>query len=295
MYEILRALSGPLLIEPAFGRLLSGVLARKLSGESFDGARLHAELNVAMPGQRPAPRASKNIAVIPVYGMITQHANSMGTSIEGLAYQRERAMADPNVDAIAYEYDSPGGTVPGVPEEAAKIREAAQIKPVFAIANGMAGSAAYWLASAASEVWLTASGDGVGSIGVYTLHEDISKALEMEGTVITPISYGEHKLEGAPFAPLSDDAKARLQERVDAMGQWFTKDVGTYRGVSAATVRSDFGKGRMLRGKEAVDAGLADKVGSLEDMLAKLATRKMPKGGMSAAARERQMTLDSVK
>jgi signal peptide peptidase SppA len=294
MYEILRALSGPLLLEPSFGRLLSSVLARKLGGQSFDGGRLHAELNVAMPGQRQTPK-SKNIAVIPVYGMISQHAMSMGAGIDALAAQRERALADPNVDAILWDFDSPGGTINGVPEEADKIREAGQIKPTAAIANGMAGSAAYWLASAANEVWVTKSGDGAGSIGVYTIHKDLTAALEAEGVKVTAISAGKYKLEGADFIPLSDEYRAFLEERVAEAYGWFTKDVATYRGATVAQVKGGFGEGRMLRGKAAVDAGLADRVGSIEDALARLARRKAPKTGMSAAYRERQLTLDAVK
>jgi ClpP class serine protease len=63
----------------------------------------------------------------------------------------------------------------------------------------MAASAAYWIATAADEVVVTPSGQ-VGSIGVFATHEDISKALDMEGIKVSLISAGKYKTEGTPFS-----------------------------------------------------------------------------------------------
>ena len=103
----------------------------------------------------------------------------------------------------------------GLPETADVIHAANMIKPVRAFVTGIAASAAYWLASQASTITLTPSGE-VGSVGVLDLHADISKALENAGVKLTAVTAGEHKVERAPFTPLSDDAKTHMQAGVNA-------------------------------------------------------------------------------
>jgi ClpP class serine protease len=122
----------------------------------------------------------------------------------------KRALADPSVKTVDLVIDSPGGSVLGLPETADVIHAANRVKPVRAFVTGIAASAAYWLASQASSITLTPSGE-VGSVGVLDIHADISKALENSGVKLTAVTAGEHKVERAPFTPLSDDAKAHMQ------------------------------------------------------------------------------------
>ena len=99
----------------------------------------------------------------------------------------DQAVAEPSVDQILIEVDSPGGSVYGVQELADKVVAAQRSKPVVALVNSVAASAAYWVASQAGAVYVTPGGE-VGSIGVYTLHEDVSGALEKAGIATTLIS-----------------------------------------------------------------------------------------------------------
>ena len=157
--------------------------------------------------------------------------------------------------------DSPGGSVLGLPETADAIHAANRVKPVRAFVTGIAASAAYWLASQASTITLTPSGE-VGSVGVLDLHADISKALENSGVKLTAVTAGPHKVERAPFTSLSDDAKEHMQSSVDA---WYGDFLGTIRRGRGARVSasSDYGGGRMLSAREALAAGMVDFVSSL--------------------------------
>lgn len=288
--RLLRALSEPLLIEPAFARRLVGVFQRKLLGEAFNGMALHAELGIEAAASRKASTQPPQIAVIPVYGVIAQHPQSMGASTEDIGAQFDAAMASRSVNAILFDVDSPGGTVTGIPELAAKIANARGQKPMLALANSLAASAAYWIASACDEIMVTPSGEA-GSIGVYTVHEDWSKALEQEGVSMTPVSAGKYKLEGAPWQPLGEEAQAVLQARVDEVYGWFVKDVANNRGDTQTAVRSGYGEGRVLGAAQAVKAKLADRVGTFEDAVARLAT-KVNRSGMGAERRARELALD---
>ena len=131
-----------------------------------------------------------------------------------------RASAAPlrthSVRTVDLVIDSPGGSVLGLPETADVIHPANRVKPVRAFVTGIAASAAYWLASQASTITLTPSGE-VGSVGVLDIHADISKALENSGVKLTAVTAGEHKVERAPFTPLSDDARAHMQEGVNCV------------------------------------------------------------------------------
>src|SRR5215467_6271108 len=130
--------------------------------------------------------------------------------MDGIRARLEAAAANPDVSAIVLDVDSPGGTVAGTPETAAAVRRAAEVKPVVAVANSLAASAAYWIASQASSLVVGPSAD-VGSIGVISAHIDRSKMLEDMGLRVTVVSAGRYKAEGNPFAPLSDEAKANMQ------------------------------------------------------------------------------------
>ena len=148
-------------------------------------------------------------------------------------------------------------------------------KPIIAAVNATAASAALWLISGASEIVVTPSGE-VGSIGVWSAHVDLSKALEAAGEKVTLIAAGKYKVEQSPYAPLSAGAKADMQKEVDRLHLMFLSDMATGRRTTASRVRSEFGQGRMLSPQEAVKVGLADRVATLETVLAELSRASSP-------------------
>jgi signal peptide peptidase SppA len=236
--------------------------ARAIRGEAIDFPDAAARPQVAMSGA---------VAVLPIHGTISHRANMLtsmsgGASTEQLGREIDSMASNPNIASIVLDIESPGGSVAGVQELGAKIKAAAGQKPVIAVANGMAASAAYWLASQASEIVVTPSGQ-VGSIGVVMMHQDISRAADAQGVTTSFIHAGKYKVEGNEFSPLENEARANLQAMVDSYYSDFVAAVAKGRGVGVAEVRDGFGQGRMVRAKAAVEARMADRVGTLDDVI----------------------------
>ena len=273
--SIIRAVAErPWAIERSKAEEILAFLALKASGADVDPVAAAVKMQPAAGGVMRAG----SVVVIPVLGTIAHRASwlenaSGGTSTETISRQLRAALDDPSVQQIVLDVNSPGGSVSGVPELATEIRAARDEKKLLAIANASAASAAYWIASQATEFWVTPSGK-VGSIGVFSMHEDISKALEAEGVSVSLISAGKHKVDGHPFGPLSDEARIAIQADVDAYYGMFTRDVAKGRGVTAAKVKGGFGEGRMVMADAAVSEGMADRVGTLDEMLTKLVGKK---------------------
>lgn len=250
-------------------RELLSVLAFRAAGGEFTPDEIRARIGEG--GNASASRLQGgSVAVVPIRGVIAHRMSAMesssgGTSAEGVAAMLRQVMADASVGTVVLDVDSPGGTVTGMTELAAEIYDmrGRGTKKIIAQVNGMAASAAYWLASQADEIVSIPSGLA-GSIGVFTAHEDLSKALANEGIDVTLISAGKYKVEGNPFEPLSEEAKAVIQARVDDAYATFVKDVARGRGASQAAVREGYGQGRALGAKDALKAGLIDRIGTMD-------------------------------
>ena len=220
--------------------------------------------------------SSGGIAVLPLYGVVTQRGNMVddvsgpgSVSTQQFAYALRQALADDTVSQILIDIDSPGGSVYGVSELADEITQARSQKPVVAVANSLAASAAYWIGCSASEFYVSPGGE-VGSIGVWQAHFDHSQALAAEGVKATLISAGKFKVEGNPYAPLDDDAQVFMQSRVDDYYASFTKAVARGRGVPIAQVREGMGQGRVLGADAAMAQNMVDGVATFDDVVRKM-------------------------
>lgn len=243
----------------------------------------------------PAPEAAARklsavqggIAQIKVFGLLSQRGDWWGSSTDEIGRELDRLMADESVGAIVLDVDSPGGVVYGTPELAAKIRAArGQGKPIVAVANSLAASAAYWIASAADQV-IASPGSELGSIGVYLMHVDWSAALEQAGIKVSMIFAAPYKVEGQPFAPLTDEARAACQRDVDDYYELFLAGVAEGRRVTKAVVRKEFGQGRTMPAERAAAAGMADRIAPLDQVLAELAGTAAARSGSSRRRAER--------
>jgi signal peptide peptidase SppA len=248
-----------------------------LAANGLLGAQIEADVEAAKRRGRPAAisggvtTVSLKGVLAPVGGLLALFfdiPNPLDVFREGM----REALANPDVGAIVIEIDSPGGVVDGIPEMAAELRAMRGSKPIVAHANTLAASAAYWLASQADEVITTPSG-AVGSIGVYATHRDMSGAMKMMGVETTLISAGKYKTDGSPFQPLSDGARAHIQEDVDHFYGLFTADVARGRDVKQADVKSGYGEGRVLNAKAALAVGLVDRVETIGETVARLSSR----------------------
>lgn len=200
-------------------------------------------------------------AVIPVTGPIFRYANlfteiSGATSLEILAQDLNAALADPAVRDIVLEIDSPGGQANGISEFADMVRAAD--KPVTAYVGGIGASAAYWIAAAA-DTMVVSDTALLGSIGV------VSSYRVSEDGEIKVIS-SQSPLKQA--SPETADGRKEVQRVVDDMAAVFVSAVARNRGVSEETVLEQFGRGGLLVGQKAVAAGMADRIGSLESVIA---------------------------
>ncbi|WP_394540172.1 S49 family peptidase [Lysobacter enzymogenes] len=275
-YLAARVFNTPLLIQRAKLDVILSVLEPKF------------ELQTLPPPQMAPPAVSapryvdqRGVAVIPIHGTLVQRTAGLDalsglTSYQAIAQQFDAALADPAVRGIVLDIDSPGGEAAGVFDLADKIHAARQTKPVWAAANDAAFSAAYALASAASRIFVTRTA-GVGSIGVIALHVDQSRRDANAGLSYTPILAGARKNDGSPYQPLTPEARAAIQIEVDRLYELFVLTVAEQRGSAVDAIRAT--EAGLFFGQDALDAGLADHIGTLGDAVQQLHTE------LDAAAR----------
>ena len=260
-------------LRPDYMALMSAILSERAFGNKPSADQIEARID--QQRERKVAQQAGDVVVIPVQGVIgnrlrvMQDVSNPMTSAEYLEKQIRAAMDDERVKAIVLDNDSPGGSVYGVPELGASILAARGDKPIIAHVNGMCASADYWVASACDEIVMTGSSE-IGSIGVYTMHDDLTERMKMAGVDRTMISAGKYKVEGHPFAPLSEEAAEELQSQVDRYYSMFVNAVAEGRGVSADDVEGRFGQGRMFGAEDAVKRGLADRIGTLDETLSRL-------------------------
>lgn len=243
-------------------------------------------LSAEISSRQPATKASAATGVIPIRGTISQHADACtelmgGAATESIAAQLRAYLADESISKVVLDIDSPGGTTYGVAELAQEIFESRGRKPIVAVANSLAASAAYWIGASADYFYATPGGL-VGSIGVFAMHQDVSKMAEDLGVKTTYIAAGKYKVAGNPFEPLDDDTYKRVEARVNETYEQFVRDVARGRGVTAAAVRGGYGEGDVLTAKQAKAEGMVDGVMTLDAVLAKAFRTKGTSGGSQA-------------
>ena len=293
MYEhIMQAvIETPWAILPGKLAIIQSLLTLRAAGHRLTAEEIRAQIQGARPQSGPI-QAGNGIAVIPIVGTIIPRGDMLMESSGAVSTQRiaaafRSAMSNPDVGSIILDMDSPGGQVGGVDELATEIFQARGQKRIVAVANHLAASAAYWLATAADEVVVSPSGE-VGSIGVFAMHQDISQALESEGVKVNLIAAGKYKTEGNPFEPLNEESRAAIQGRVDDYYQMFAGAVARNRGVKRAEVVGGFGEGRVVGAKQAVVLGMADRVATLDETIERLRGKSRGRG-LSAESRERRL------
>jgi capsid assembly protease len=266
------------------------VLDRRLreGPHALDAAAIEA-LTGRKADAKPAP-AGGGVALIPIKGVIAPRITLMsdisgGTTFEELEPALDAAVADPRIGTIVFDIDSPGGSVFGAHEFARAVLRARATKPIIAQIHPLGASAAYWVAACCTQIVCSPSAQ-VGSIGVLGVHEDRSGQLAQAGIAREVLSAGEGKTDGNPDGPLSDSARAQLQDHLAYYYSLFVQDVADGRGKPAATIRTDW-KARVFHAGAALEAGLVDRIGTLRDTLARAGATvplKTPTAAASADA-----------
>lgn len=296
-----RLFNTPLMVLPAkLDAIIAGLGGRLLG---VDGLTLPATqsaapemLSTRRSEQHPGGwRLDNGVAVIDVRGALVHRTRLEADSTSLLGYDDiaaafHSALASDDARAIALVIDSPGGEVQGAFELASRIHAARGQKPVIAIADGMAASAAYLIASAADEVLATPT-SYTGSVGIVMRHVDMSRALSKEGLQVTHIFAGAHKVDGNPYEPLPGKVRHALQADIDGLYGDFVQAVALHRGLPEQAVRDT--QAQVYRGAAALPTGLIDRISTVDDAIAQLAAlvaAPAPKKAMAPQRKGNTMT-----
>ena len=232
MYSLSNAFKtfSPMLIEPAKAK----AYLEKVASLSPADLKANDDLEDMMEmlfGPKPMMVKSGDLAIIPVKGVIgsglTELEKMMGaTDIEDVQEMLEEAERDPGVEMIIFDFDTPGGTVTGVPEMAARIR--ACNKRTIGWTCKQSCSAGMWLMSQCDEVYVSPS-SVVGSIGVYIPIYDMKAAYAEEGITVDLIKAGWAKGAGYTGTSMTPEQRKLFQDDVDEMHKWFIADIKAVR------------------------------------------------------------------
>jgi capsid assembly protease len=275
-YLASRVFGTPLLIHPRKLEVILSVVGPRMGMVVPETSAQHlSQLGAMTPPERVmrSDIQAPNIAVISILGTLVRRTGAMDaasglTSYASISAQINAAINDSTVDAVLLDIDSPGGEAGGAFDLADEIVSARSTKPIWAVANDDAFSAAYAIACSAERIYLTRTG-GVGSIGVIALHVDQTQRDALDGYRYTAIYAGDRKNDLSPHLPLSNEASTALQTEVDRLYEMFVSTVATNRGLDAQAVR-DTQAGLFYAG-DAIEAGFADAIGTADDALRALA------------------------
>lgn len=283
----IRLYNTPLLLNPDKAAVIEGVFRAHLSRlpDGDDIAAEHFAAAGKMAPGLPGARADKpyqitpgGVAIIPVMGTLVQRSSWMDaqsgmTGYPAIASMLDQALSDTDVKAILLEVDSGGGEASGMFDLADQIYAARDQKPLWAIANEQAYSAAYAIASSASQLYMPRTA-GIGSVGVIAMHVDQSGKNEKAGMTYTAITAGAKKAALSRHAPLADSARADLQAEIDRLYGLFADTVARNRGLDVAAVKAT--EAGLLNPDQAIAAGFADGIATLGDVISKLEAAVAP-------------------
>ena len=218
----------------------------------------------------PSDLVPSKVAIIGVEGVIGKHLGMLetacgGVDVDCVADELREAVADNNVTDIVLYFNTPGGTVTGVPELAELISEVSKQKNCVAYVDVLCASAGYYLASQCSAIYCSPSSD-LGSVGVYSIYLDESVMLANEGIKVNAISAGKYKLTGASFKPMTEEEQAMLQADVDKIYKQFKEAVLSKRVISEEDLQ-----GQCFDGVACAEKGFVDgHINSLGELVAVL-------------------------
>lgn len=308
-----QATHAPLLLEPAYARVFFCALGKEMGiarlhipthEESLDKSMMSAVTDSYLSGEKPPARfyqVMNGIAILPVSGTLVHKLGGMRpfsgmTGYDGITARLQQAIADPDVKGILLDIDSPGGEVNGAFDCADMIYRLRDKKPIWALANERACSAAMLIAAACHKRLVTQTAL-VGSIGVIMAHANYAQQLEKQGIEITLVYSGAHKADLSSTKPLSDDVLSQCQREMDSVRTLFAEKVALYTGLSVDAVLAT--EAATYRGQAGVDIGLADEMVNASDAVLVMTTAlnakkiggNMPQEQLQTATQERERVM----
>jgi capsid assembly protease len=272
--NLIDVLTSPWAIVPDKLLEMQAVYATHLRGEKIDLDAVEARLGRPLANEQKAYQLQEGtgVAVLEISGVISPKANmftrvSGGAAASMLQQQVQSMLADRKVQSVVLDMDTPGGNVLGIPALANAVRDLAAAKPTVAVSTGVMASAGYWIGSAANAIYMSGTTDVMGSIGVVATHSYDPRRSEVQTTEVTA---GRYKRMASERSPLSPEGKAYMQAQVDEIYRVFVETVATNRRVDVEQVLSKMADGRIFTGQQAIDAGLADGVATVDRIVAML-------------------------
>lgn len=254
----------PHLITPARCAAIYQIVIARLESSS-------SQSEPAVPAHPPLAddtevKQVSDTVIIPVHGVIVPHASDLGMSecgcpLDDLNLAIDTAEQDTNIKTVIYDFDTPGGTVTGIPETGRKMRNSR--KQTIGYNGSQCCSGGLWLAAQCQRFYATQS-SRTGSVGVYTMCLDLTGAMKQDGIKVNAIHAGKYKLMGAPWKVMTQEEKDILQGRVNKIFSQFCEAMESYRVVND----ENFGSGLTFDGEESAALGFTDGcVESLDDIL----------------------------
>jgi len=191
------------------------------------------------------------------------------TSYDDIRSALVQAAENDSIDTILLKIDSPGGAAAGVDDVSNLINKIKADKNVISFTDRQMASAAYWIGASANKIYSTRMAD-VGSIGVVTVHQEITKMLDEYGIKATVLRSAEYKALGGPMEKLSDKAKTMIQDRLDALHDEFVTHVSLSLGIPPAKVSEDIANGKTYLGYDALKLGMVHGITTIDDLIGKL-------------------------
>lgn len=278
LIQLSEFLSQPLMMEASYVTRLANLSSvGELAIEKNAGPDLRA---LAKDQASNASKSSgKIIAVLPVCGIIDARDSWIlqvlgGTAIDSLMEAVDICLNEPRIGGVVFDFHTPGGSAYGVKVAADAIAKARSEKPMVSVVRYMMASAGYYLGSSTSRI-IAEPGSYTGSIGVVLEHYDESKKLEQDGVKPTIMRIPEFKMEQHSAEPLTDAAKSNMAARIAEIYDDFTADVARYRGTDQKNVKANYGQGRVLSPKDALAAGMVDRIGTFAEVIEQMASGTM--------------------
>ncbi len=272
---LVELLTGPWAILPEKLFELQAIYTRHVHGEAVDLAAIEARLGRPLANDQQAyTLRAGGVAVLEIAGVISPKANlftkvSGGAAASLLQQQMDSMTADPRVVGAVLDWDTPGGNVLGIPALAQSIRRLAAAKPTVSVSTGTMASAGYWAGCAANAVYISGLTDNLGSLGVVATHRYDPRATQVQ---TTEIAVGKYKRMASESGPLTAEGEAYIRAQLDEVYRVLINSVAESRNASVEDVLQHMADGRLFIGQQALDAGLADGVATVDDLVEHMAT-----------------------
>ena len=299
----LNALNGDSAVLAKNAKLIDGVVSRT---ESYDILRqkfgttkkdnhvrsINTKNYLASKMAFPALNQT-NIGLIVASGTILDGYQGNGSiGSESFSDLVEQARKDKSLRALVIRIDSGGGSAFAsevIRDELLKAKQGGL--PIYISMGSMAASGGYWIATAGDEIWATPA-TLTGSIGVWGLIPNVSDSMNRlgiysDGVGTTPLADAMH-----PERPMSPQAQRIIQSSVDHIYKGFITRVATARNRSPEDIHN-IAQGRVWSGESALELGLVDQLGSLDELIQSIA-RKQDLSSYSVKLIEPELTMEEM-